>query len=69
MTPPQGNELTPREVQILELIGNGVPYKIAVSQLGITAYMYWNATKIIQRKLGAKNIPNMIMLAAKDGII
>jgi DNA-binding CsgD family transcriptional regulator/predicted ATPase len=61
--------LTPRETQVLRLLGRGLRNKEIASELGITAKSVMHHTVSIYRRLGVRSRTEAVALAARRGLI
>jgi len=61
--------LTPREVQVLELLAEGLPNKAIAQRLGISDQTVKFHVSSISGKLGAKNRTDAVRRAARRGLI
>ena len=73
-TPDSGEEgfdepLTPREVQVLELLAEGLPNKAIAVQLRISDQTVKFHVSSISGKLGAKNRTDAVRRAVRRGLI
>lgn len=67
---PQSVEsLTPREVQVLELLAEGLPNKAIAARLGISDQTVKFHVAAISGKLGAANRTAAVRLAVRRGLI
>jgi two-component system, NarL family, nitrate/nitrite response regulator NarL len=67
---PQYEEpLTPREVQVLELLAEGLPNKAIAARLGISDQTVKFHVAAISGKLGAANRTDAVRLAVRRGLI
>ena len=62
-------ELTPREVQVLQLLSEGLPNKSIASQLGISEHTVKFHVNAIMGKLGAQSRTDAVMRATRSGLI
>ena len=62
-------ELTPREVEVLRLIADGLPHKTVAAQLFVSTNTINSHTDEIRRKLDARNMPHAIARAFTAGIL
>lgn len=62
-------ELTPREIEILEHVANGLTRRAIAGRLGVTYHTVKCHMETIFSKLGALSAPHAVMLAMKDGTI
>lgn len=67
-TQPLG-ELTPREVQVLQLLSEGLPNKAIASRLGISEHTVKFHVNAIMGKLGAQSRTDAVMRATRSGLI
>ena len=61
--------LTPREIQVLELLAEGLPNKAIAQRLGISDQTVKFHVSSISGKLGAKNRTDAVRRAARRGLI
>src|SRR4029077_6235329 len=61
--------LTPREVQVLELLAEGLPNKAIAQRLAISDQTVKFHVSSISGKLGAKNRTDAVRRAARRGLI
>ena len=61
--------LTPREVQVLELLAEGLPNKAIAARLQISDQTVKFHASSISGKLGAKNRTDAVRLAVRRGLI
>jgi two-component system nitrate/nitrite response regulator NarL len=61
--------LTPREVQVLELLAEGLPNKAIAARLQISDQTVKFHVSSISGKLGAKNRTDAVRLAVRRGLI
>src|SRR4051812_39201038 len=61
--------LTPREVQVLELLAEGLPNKAIAARLGISDQTVKFHVSSISGKLGAKNRTDAVRRAVRRGLI
>jgi DNA-binding NarL/FixJ family response regulator len=64
-----GSKLTPRELEILTLVGDGLSQKQIAHQLDISTYTVTDHLKHIYEKLQVANAPQAISKAYKDGLL
>jgi DNA-binding NarL/FixJ family response regulator len=76
MAPPQSairtsqlEELTSRELQVLELLAEGLPNKAIAARLGISDQTVKFHVAAISGKLGAANRTDAVRLAVRRGLI
>ena len=70
MTGPAFDEpLTPREVQVLELLAEGLPNKAIAARLRISDQTVKFHVSSISGKLGAKNRTDAVRRAVRRGLI
>jgi two-component system, NarL family, nitrate/nitrite response regulator NarL len=67
--PPFAESLTPREVQVLELLAEGLPNKAIAARLGISDQTVKFHVAAISGKLGAANRTEAVRLAVRRGLI
>jgi len=58
-------DLTPRESQMLSLLAKGKTYSSIAEELGVSYKTVVNACLYLKRKLGAKNLPELIRVAVR----
>jgi DNA-binding NarL/FixJ family response regulator len=58
-------DLTPRESQMLSLLAKGKTYSSIAEELGVSYKTVVNACLYLKRKLGAKNLPELIGVAVR----
>ena len=58
-------DLTPRESQMLSLLANGKTYSSIAEELGVSYKTVVNACLHLKRKVGAKNLPELIRVAVR----
>lgn len=68
-TPPFEEPLTPREIQVLELLAEGLPNKTIAARLGISDQTVKFHVAAISGKLGAANRTDAVRLAVRRGLI
>ncbi|HJR58464.1 MAG TPA: LuxR C-terminal-related transcriptional regulator [Vicinamibacterales bacterium] len=74
-TPPEPDDdpapetLTPREVQVLELVAEGLPNKVIAERLGISDQTVKFHIGSISGKLGAGNRTDAVRRAVRRGLI
>ena len=61
--------LTPRETQVLQLLGEGLPNKVIASQLDISEHTVKFHINSIMGKLGAQSRTDAVMRATRSGLI
>ena len=64
-----GESLTPREVQVLELLAEGLPNKAIAERLGISDQTVKFHVSSISGKLGAANRTDAVRRAVRQGLI
>ena len=64
-----GEELTPRERQVLELLAEGLPNKAIATRLGISDQTVKFHVASIAAKLGATNRTDAVRLALRRGLL
>jgi DNA-binding NarL/FixJ family response regulator len=64
-----GEELTPREQQVLELLAEGLPNKAIAARLGISDQTVKFHVASIAAKLGATNRTDAVRLALRRGLL
>jgi two-component system nitrate/nitrite response regulator NarL len=62
-------ELTPREVEVLQLLSKGLPNKGIASQLGISEHTVKFHVNAIMGKLGAQSRTDAVIRATRSGLI
>lgn len=67
--PPQGEDLTPRELEVLSLIARGLRLKDVAAELGISVHTVGDHVKNIYRKLQVDNRAEAALQAARRGLI
>jgi DNA-binding CsgD family transcriptional regulator len=58
-------DLTPRESHMLSLLAKGKTYSSIAKELGVSYKTVVNACLHLKRKLGAKNLPELIRVAVR----
>jgi DNA-binding NarL/FixJ family response regulator len=58
-------DLTPRESQMLSLLAKGKTYSGIAEELGVNYKTVVNACLHLKRRLGAKNLPELIRVAVR----
>ena len=66
---PPGEALTPRELEVLELVAEGLPNKAIAERLGISDQTVKFHVASISGKLGASNRTEAIRRAVRRGLI
>ncbi|PWT80847.1 MAG: hypothetical protein C5B57_11600 [Blastocatellia bacterium] len=66
---PLVESLTPREIQVLELLAEGLPNKAIANQLGISDQTVKFHVSSISGKLGAANRTDAVRRAVRRGLI
>lgn len=66
--PPPG-DLTPREVEVLQLLSEGLPNKSIAARLGISEHTVKFHVNAIMGKLGAQSRTDAVMRATRSGLI
>ena len=61
--------LTPREMEILRLIAQGLPNKVIASELGTAEQTVKNQVSTILSKLGAGNRVGAVRVAKERGLL
>lgn len=61
--------LTPREVDVVRLLGSGCTYEQAALRLGISTHTVVTHLKNAYRKLGVRSGPAAVMQAVRLGFI
>jgi len=69
LNPQSSDPLTPREVQVLELLAEGLPNKAIAARLGISDQTVKFHVAAISGKLGAANRTDAVRLAVRLGLI
>ena len=69
LNPQLTESLTPREVQVLELLAEGLPNKAIAARLGISDQTVKFHVAAISGKLGAANRTDAVRLAVRRGLI
>jgi two-component system, NarL family, nitrate/nitrite response regulator NarL len=69
VTVPLGEGLTPRELEVLSLLAEGLPNKIIAERLGTSERTAKFHVESILSKLGAENRSEAIVLAARRGLV
>jgi two-component system, NarL family, response regulator YdfI len=67
--PASVESLTPREIQVLELLAEGLPNKAIAARLGISDQTVKFHVASIAGKLGAVNRTDAVRLAVRRGLI
>jgi DNA-binding NarL/FixJ family response regulator len=67
--PPFAEALTPREIQVLELLAEGLPNKAIAQTLGISDQTVKFHVSSISGKLGAANRTDIVRRAVRRGLI
>jgi DNA-binding NarL/FixJ family response regulator len=67
--PIAGEPLTPREIQVLELLAEGLPNKAIAQRLGISDQTVKFHVSAISGKLGAANRTDAVRRAVRRGLI
>lgn len=65
----QTNDLTPREVGLLQLLADGHTSETCATRLGLSVETVKERVKMIRRKLGAKNTPHAVAIAFRSGVL
>jgi DNA-binding NarL/FixJ family response regulator len=60
------DELTPRELQTLTLLARGKPYGDIAGELSLSYKTVANVCSELKRKLGARNLPDLIRIAVQS---
>jgi DNA-binding CsgD family transcriptional regulator len=63
------HELTPREIEILAMVSQGLPWKQITDKCGIARGTMVNHIHSLRHKLGAFNTPHAVAIAKDKGII
>jgi DNA-binding NarL/FixJ family response regulator len=66
---PKDTELTPREIEVLELLSRGLSNKSIAEALGISDHTAKFHVNAIMTKLGAETRTEAVVLAAKMGLV
>ena len=66
---PRAESLTAREIQVLELLAEGLPNKTIAARLGISDQTVKFHVAAIAGKLGAANRTDAVRLAVRGGLI
>lgn len=61
--------LTPREIQVLELLAEGLPNKAIAARLGISDQTVKSHVAVISAKLGAVNRTDAVRRAIRRGLV
>ena len=69
LNPQYAEPLTPREVQVLELLAEGLPNKAIAARLGISDQTVKFHVAAISGKLGASNRTDAVRRAVRRGLI
>ena len=64
-----GEELTPREVEVLSLLSEGIPNKTIARRLGISEHTVKFHVGSVLSKLGASSRTEAVTIAARRGLI
>ncbi len=67
--PPQGEPLTPRELQVLQLLADGLPNKTIARQLNISEHTAKFHVSSLLSKLGAYSRTEAVSTAARRGLL
>ena len=67
--PESPETLTPREIQVLELLAEGLPNKAIASRLGLSDQTVKSHVAAIAGKLGAANRTDAVRRAVRQGLI
>lgn len=67
--PRPPSALTPRELEVLELLGEGLPPKQVAVKLGITANTVRGHIKLLRKKLDAQSVIEAVLVAKERGLI
>lgn len=65
----QTNDLTAREIGLLQLLADGDTFDTAATRLGLSVETVKDRTKMIRRKLGARNTPHAVAIAFRAGLL
>ncbi|HEX4654339.1 MAG TPA: response regulator [Mycobacteriales bacterium] len=68
-TGPRGADLSPREVEVLDLVGAGLPNKLVARRLDISINTVGNHVRNILYKLGAHSRLEAVAVAIRTGLI
>ena len=60
------DDLTPRELQTLTLLARGMPYGDIAEELNLSYKTVANVCSELKRKLGARNLPDLIRIAVQS---
>ena len=69
LNPNDQEALTPREIQVLELLAEGLPNKAIAARLGISDQTVKFHVAAISGKLGAANRTDAVRLAVRRGLV
>lgn len=69
LLPDSGEGLTPRELEVLALLAEGLPNKVIAQRLGTSDRTAKFHVESILAKLGAENRSEAIVLAARRGLV
>ena len=64
---PRGSGLSPREVEVLQMVAEGYSNKEIASHFGLTEHTVKNHLTGIMRKLGARDRAHAVVLALRQG--
>ena len=67
--PPSAESRTPREIQVLELLAEGLPNKSIAARLGISDQTVKFHVASLAGKLGAANRTDAVRLAIRRGLV
>ena len=67
--PPQQKSLSPREVQVLNLIAAGKTHAAIASELGVREHTVLTHIRNLRVKLGAKNKLDAVLTGIRSGIV
>ena len=65
--PPRGSALSPREVEVLQMVAEGYSNKEIAHHFGLTEHTIKNHLTGIMRKLGARDRAHAVVLALRQG--
>ena len=68
-TTPRGIDLTPRELQVLELLGEGLPAKAIAEKLGIAILTVRNHIRAVLLELGVHSQLEALAKARREGLL
>jgi DNA-binding NarL/FixJ family response regulator len=67
--PRPPSALTPREQEVLELLGEGLPPKQVAVKLGITANTVRGHIKLLRKKLDAQSVLEAVLVGKERGLL